>query len=299
MKTMLETRHLIYFRAVAEHLNFTRAAESLNMSQPPLSYQIKQLEDYLGVDLFHRTKRTVKLTEAGEYFYEVTVRTLNNFNNHIETVRKIGQGEIGNLRTGFGGSIVYDILPKIIQHIHSQYPKLKLTVQQLTTSQQINALKNGDIDIGILVPPIYDQSINVLPIRKEEFIVCLHKDHPLAQYPAPLNIDLFRDENIIMTPYEAGAGYYESIMRLCQLGGFSPNITQTAQEQHTIVSLVASGIGIAFVPSSSSRINQENVVYRKLTEKVYKETAVAWNVGDNTPSVKLFLSVIEENILKR
>ena len=178
---MLETRNLIYFKTVAEHLNFTRAAESLNMSQPPLSYQIKKLEEYLGIELFYRTNRKVELTEAGKYFYQVVVKTLNNLTNSIETVRKIGKGEIGNLQIGFGGSVVYDILPKIIQQIHFKHPKLKLNVQQLTTSQQVNSLKNGDIDIGILVPPIDNVSINVLPIRKEEFVVCLHKDHPLTQ----------------------------------------------------------------------------------------------------------------------
>lgn len=294
---MLEMRQLYYFKSVAEHLNFTKAAKALNMSQPPLSYQIKQLEKYLEVELFYRTKRSVQLTEAGKYFYEVTVRTLNNISNHVDTVRKIGKGEMGTLRMGFGGSVVYDILPKIIQHIHLTYPNLKLTVQQLTTSQQINALNNGDIDIGILVAPINDGSINVLPIRKEEFVVCLHKNHPFAQYKEPLHISLFQEEKIIMTPYHAGSGYYNSIISLCKLGGFSPNITQMAQEQHTITSLVAAGIGIAFVPISTSKINHEDVVYRKLTEKVYKETAVAWNIGDNNPSVELFLSVIKENIL--
>lgn len=293
-ESMLETRHLLYFKTVAEHLNFTRAAEALNMSQPPLSHQIKQLETYLDVKLFHRTNRTVKLTAAGQYFYEVTVRTLNNLNSHIKTVRKIDQGEIGKVRIGFGGSVVYDVLPKIIQHLHASYPELKLNVKQLTTSQQIDALNNGDIDIGILVPPIQDSSIKIMPIRREEFIVCLHKNHPLAKQTEPLKTASFRDEPIIMTPYSAGSGYYEAVMSLCNKGGFSPHITQTAEEQHTIVSLVASGIGIAFVPLSTSMIHQEKVVYRKLTEKVYKETAVAWNVGDNTPAVHLFLTTIKQ-----
>ncbi|HLQ71679.1 MAG TPA: LysR family transcriptional regulator, partial [Bacillota bacterium] len=97
---MLEVRHLHYFKAVAEHLNFTKAAQSVNMSQPPLSYQIKQLEKYLGVDLFYRTNRSVKLTKAGKYFYDVTVKTLNNFESQVEMVKKIGEGKIGNLRLG-------------------------------------------------------------------------------------------------------------------------------------------------------------------------------------------------------
>lgn len=295
---MLETRHLIYFKAVAEHLNFTRAAESLNMSQPPLSYQIKQLEEFLDVELFHRTNRTVELTEAGEYFYKITIQILNNLVKQVETVRKIAKGEIGLLRIGFGGSIVYDILPKIIQHIHSTYPTLKLDVQQLTTSQQINALRDGDLDVGILVPPVKEPEIHTLPIRQEEFIVCLHKDHPLADAEEPLSIADFRDDNIIMTPYQAGSGYYESVMNLCRIGGFSPNITQTAQEQHTIVSLVSSGIGTAFVPLSSSKINQDNVVYRKLKEKVYKQTAVAWHSNNPSPVVELFLFLMKENILE-
>lgn len=213
------------------------------------------------------------------------------------TVIKLGKGEIGNLRIGFGGSVVFDILPQIIQLVHSKYPNLKLIVQQLTTSQQINALINGDIDVGILVPPIGEPLINVLPILQEEFVVCLNKEHPLAKDEGLLNISSFKEDNIIMTPYEAGTGYYESIMSLCKIGGFEPKITQTAQEQHTIVSLVASGIGIAFVPSSTAKINHENIVYREIEEKVYKETAVAWNIGDDTPSVRLFLSIIKDNII--
>lgn len=294
LKRMLETRHLLYFKTVAEHLNFTRAAESLSMSQPPLSKQIKQLEAYLGVKLFHRTNRIVKLTEAGKYFYEVTVRTFNNMDSYLDTVRKIDKGEIGNLRIGFGGSVVYDILPKIIQHIHSSYPDLKLNVMQLTTAQQIKALNNGEIDIGFLVPPVDDSTIDIMSIRKEEFIVCLHKDHPLAKQTEPLNIASFRDDNIIMTPYSTGIGYYQSVITLCKTGGFFPNIIQTAQEQQTIVSFVASGIGIAFVPLSTSKINHEHVVYRKLSEKIYKETAAAWNKDDNTAAVHLFLSTIKE-----
>lgn len=290
---MIETRHLVYFKTVAEHLNFTKAAKHLNISQPPLSHQIKQLEELLGVNLFYRTNRKVELTEAGKYFYEVTIKTLNNLENQIETVRKIGNGEIGNLRIGFGGSVIYDILPKIIHDIHQRYPELKLTVQQLTTFQQVNALKNGEIDIGILVPPINEVSIKTLPIRKEQFVVCLNKNHPLSNIKEPLPIKLFSNEDIIMTPYFAGMGYYESVISLCKLGGFTPNVTQTAQEQQTIVSLVASGLGVAFVPLSTSNIHHKNVVYRKLQEKVYKETAIAWNKGDITPSVQLFLSFIK------
>src|SRR5690625_2165720 len=237
VKNMLETRHLQYFKAVAEHLNFTRAAESLNMSQPPLSHQIKQLEEYLDVELFDRTNRTVKLTEAGKYFYEVTVQTLNKMDNYIDTVRKIDKGVVGNLRIGFGGSVVYDILPKIIQHIHTSFPKLQLNVKQLTTAQQIQALNNGEIDIGFLVPPTQDPSIDVMTIRKEEFIVCLPKHHPLANQTEPLKIASFKNDNVIMTPYPTGTGYYDSVISLCKTGGFSPNIIQTAQEQQTIVSL--------------------------------------------------------------
>src|SRR5699024_1571989 len=157
---MIETRHLVYFKTVAEHLNFTNAAKALNMSQPPLSFQIKQLEESIGVELFHRTNRTVRLTEAGEYFHTATLRLLSNMDNHVETVRKIGKGEVGTLRIGFSGSVVYDILPKIIEHIHSKYPELKLNVSQLTTSQQVNALIHGELDVGILVPPIHDDTIN-------------------------------------------------------------------------------------------------------------------------------------------
>ena len=294
---MIETRHLIYFKAVAEYLNFTKAAESLNISQPPLSYQIKQLEEQIGTRLFFRTNRKVQLTEAGVYFYEVTTKLLNNLENSIENVKKIGNGEVGTLRLGFGGSVVYDLLPEIIQYLHEQYPKLKLNLQQQTTDKQVKALKNGDIDVGILVPPINEPEINLLPLREEEFIVCLHYSHPLAASTLPLSITELQDEAVIMTPPNAGRGYYQSIIQLCQKGGFTPKITQFAQEQHTIVSLVASGIGIAFVPLSTSKIQQKHVVYKRLKEKVFKQTAIAWQQKESNPSVELFISIIRRKLL--
>src|SRR5699024_598125 len=124
------------------------------MSQPPLSYQIKKLEEYLGVDLFNRTNKYITLTEAGKYFYDILQSTLSNLENQIDIVKQIGKGELYNLKIGFGGSVVHDLLPEIIHYVKFKYPKLELTVQQYTTAQQVLALKNGEIDIGILVPPL-------------------------------------------------------------------------------------------------------------------------------------------------
>jgi len=296
VQRVLEIKQLYYFKIVAEHLNFTKAAKSLNMSQPPLSYQIKKLEEYLGVDLFNRTNKYITLTEAGKYFYDISQSTLSNLENQIDIVKQIGKGELYNLKIGFGGSVVHDLLPEIIHYVKFKYPKLELTVQQYTTAQQVLALKNGEIDIGILVPPLNDLSINTLSIRQEEFIVCLHKNHPFANKTEPLSVSSFKNECIITPPNEAGSSYFDGIISLCKLGGFSPDITLSAQEQHTMVSFVASKLGISFVPYSTSRIINKNVVYKKLLEKVYKETALAWNSTNHNPAVHLFISIIKEII---
>lgn len=289
----MELRHLRYFVAVAKHLHFSTAAKELNISQPPLSKQIKQLEDELGVTLFLRTNRDVKLTAAGAYFFESAKNILDMVERDVNTVRKIHCGEIGTLTIGFGGSVVFDLLPKIIKEIKNRYPEIKLNVRQLTTEEQLKSLLNGTIDVGLLVPPIENKKIDLFPIRDEVFVVCLPKNHYLAKSTKPIDIKELANEPIIMTPESSGKGYYNSVLSLCRKGGFYPNITQTAQEQQTLVSLVAAELGIAFVPESTKRIIHENVQYLSLKQQHKKVTAVAWNPDCSPPVVKLFIDLIK------
>ncbi len=296
---MMELRHLRYFVTVAEHLHFSIAAKKLNISQPPLTRQIKQLEEELEVELFIRTNREVKLTEAGKYFYEAAKQTLDKVERERIKVKKIHNGETGSLTIGFGGSVVYDLLPKIIQVVHRKYPDIHLNVRQLTTEDQVKSLINGEIDAGLLVPPIENEKISLLPIREEVFVACVPKNHPLAKREQTVSVEEFANEKIILTPKNAGKGYYNSVIELCRKGGFYPNITQTAQEQQTLVSLVASELGIAFVPESTKKIIHENVKYVSLKQQHKKITAAAWNIDNSVPVVKLFIQLLRNNFVKK
>ncbi|WP_040978444.1 LysR family transcriptional regulator [Oceanobacillus jeddahense] len=294
----MELRHLRYFTVVAKHLHFSEAANELNISQPPLSKQIKQLEEELGITLLKRNNRKVELTEAGKYFYKSAIRILNVIEKDIEIARNIDYGEIGSLTIGFGGTVVYDLLPKIIKQVKVNYPNIKLEVRQLTTSDQIKSLLEGEIDVGILVPPVEEENISTLSIREELFVACVPGNHRLANNDSPVDIKEFKHDPIIMTPEKSGKGYYHSVINLCRNAGFYPNIEQTAQEQQTIVSLVASELGVAFVPQSTKRVVHENVKYLPLLQEHKKVTALAWHKGNYIPAVNLFIDLIKEHFVE-
>lgn len=292
----MEIRHLLYFQAVAKYLNFSEAAKSLNISQPPLSIQISQLEEEMGVELFYRTNRKVELTEAGEYFNSSCDFIINLLNKEIEITRKIHEGEIGSITLGFSGSVVHDILPTIIKEMKLQYPSLNIVVEQHTSGEQEKLLLNGHLNVGILVPPVTSDKIKTLPINQEDFKLVLPINHEYASIEEPIDLSILKHMNFIMTPEESGKGYYDSVITLCKNAGFYPIITQRAQEQQTIISLVASELGVALVPNSSTKIINDDVVYKSLRQQYKKTTALAWHVDSQSPGSKLFKSFINKLI---
>jgi len=292
----LEIRHLIYFQAVAKYLNFSKAAKSLNISQPPLSMQIAQLEEEIGVRLFHRTNRKVELTEAGYYFNSSCDFIINLLNKEIDTTKKIHAGELGTIVLGFSGSAVYDILPTIIKEMKLRHPNLNIVVEQHTSGEQEKLLLNGHLNLGILVPPVSNEKIKFLPINQEDFKLVLPLDHEYSKLPEPIDLSILKDEDFIMTPEESGKGYYDSVISLCNNAGFYPVIAQRAQEQQTIISLVASELGVALVPNSSTNIINSDVVFKSIKQQYKKTTALAWHVDSQSPGVKLFRKLINNLI---
>ncbi|MCG1008473.1 LysR family transcriptional regulator [Salinicoccus sp. ID82-1] len=292
----MELRHIRYFQAVAKHLHFSKAAKELNISQPPLSKQIRLLEEELGVKLFKRNNRNVELTEAGIYFANSCKFILNLLDKEIETTREMHKGELGTITLGFSGSVVYNILPTVIKELKRRYPNLNLIVEQHTSSEQEKHILNGNINLGMLVPPTRSEKIETLLIKKEGFLVVLPKTHEIAQNQEPIDLSLLKEEKFIMTRETSGKGYYDSIIALCKSAGFYPNIVQNAQEQQTIISLVASELGIAVVPESSASILNEEVVFKKINQSHKKSTALAWHKDSQSPAVKIFKELVEDLI---
>ncbi|MBD2072110.1 LysR family transcriptional regulator [Leptolyngbya sp. FACHB-671] len=299
----MELRHLHYFIAVAEELHFSRAAERLHISQPPLSQQIRDLEEELGVKLFERTKRQVHLTEAGNVFLERSYRVLAQLEQAIAATQRIGRGEVGQLAIGFVGSAMYTVLPEILRVFREQFPAVELHLHELTTAQQIQALYDKQVDVGIVRSAISEPGLSVECFLPESLVLALPETHPLSTQ-TQVSLSTLADELFILFPAKMGPVFYEQIINMCQQAGFRPKVAQEAVQMETIVGLVAAGLGIAIVPDSLQKFHRGGVIYRNLKEEIPNTGLyLTWRQHDSSPVVRTFLDLArrttqEESTLK-
>ena len=291
----MELRHLRYFVAVAEELNFSRAAERLHIAQPPLSQQIRDLEAELGVVLFNRTKRRVELTAPGQVFLEKVHQSIQSIEQAVEAVQRASRGEIGRLSVGFNSSATYSVLPQILRGFRERYPQVELYLHELTTSQQLECLHQHQIDAGILYLPIESSALKVVSILKERLVVAMPESHPLA-VSSQLSIRALSREPFIIPPHRLGGGLYSKIMQFFQQSGFNPIVVQEAMQLQTMISLVAGEVGVALVPASLQNLQRAGVVYRYLQELTPEvEIAIAWRQRDDgSPVLQKFIDAVRE-----
>lgn len=291
---MIELRHLRYFVAVAEELHFGRAAERLHMAQPPLSQQIRQLESELGFQLFHRSRRKVELTEAGQVFLAECQQVLHQLEVAIQTGRQASRGEAGQLTIGFVGSAAYNVLPEILRYFRAQVPDVTLELKELTTDQQLARLHESRLDLGFVRPPIEDPTCQVMTVLREPLVVALPAHHPLA-YQAQVPLSALASEPFILFPRPLAPGLYDQMIALCQQAEFSPRVAQEAIQMQTIVSLVAAEIGVAIVPRSLQNLQRTGVIYKPLREKTPQaEIALMWRHAIPTPAVQQFVRITQQ-----
>ncbi|MBD2020890.1 LysR family transcriptional regulator [Leptolyngbya sp. FACHB-36] len=289
----MELRHLHYFIAVAEELNFSRAADRLHMAQPPLSQQIRQLEQELGFQVFHRTKRRVQLTEAGQAFLVEARQVLQHLDQAVQTGRQASRGEVGQLAIGFVSSTAYNILPPILQSFRRQVPDVTLELRELTTREQLQALLEGKLDIGFVRPPVEEPELATAVIFREPLMVALPEFHAL-QKRAKVPVRSLSNEPFILFPRAIAPGLYDPIISLCLQAGFSPRVVQEAIQMQTIVSLVAAEMGVAIVPLSLRNLQRQGVIYKPLQESTpMVEIVMIWRKTP-TPIVQRFLAVTND-----
>lgn len=287
----MELRHLHYFIAVAEELHFSRAAERLHISQPPLSQQIQSLEAELGVKLFERTKRQVHLTEAGKVFLERACLVLAHLEQAIAVTQRIGRGEIGQLAIGFVDSAMYTVLPEILRIFREQFPAVELRLHELTTTQQIQALYDKQIDVGIVRSAISEPGLSVEYLLDESLVLALPENHPFSAQ-TQVSLSSLADEFFILFPAKLGPLFYEQIVQSCQHAGFHPKVAQEAVQMQTIVGLVAAGLGIAIVPASMQNFHRSGVIYRPLQEQIPNTGLyLTWRQHDSSPVMSTFLKL--------
>ncbi|MEM6400513.1 MAG: LysR substrate-binding domain-containing protein [Cyanobacteria bacterium P01_D01_bin.116] len=287
----MELRHLRYFVTVAEELHFGRAAERLHIAQPPLSQQIRQLENELGFELFHRTKRKVELTEAGKAFLTEVEQIFRQLEQAIFLGRQVSRGEIGQLVVGFVSSAAYNILPDFLLQFRNSNPNINLELHESTTEEQSRWLQSGKIDVGFVRPPVNKDIYNSKIVFQESLIVAVPENHHLANIEK-ISLKSLVNESFILFPRFLAPGLYDLIISFCQQFDFSPKPAQEAIQMQTIVSLVAAEIGVAIVPESLQNLQRTGVVYKYFVEKTPQVSiAMIWRKNDLSVVLKKFLEV--------
>lgn len=290
----MEFRQLQYFLAVAEELNFSRAAKRLNIAQPPLTRQIRQMEQELGVELFYRTKRRVELTDAGRAFVEESRRILVQVEQSMQVAQRASRGEIGRLVVAFEGSSAYDIVPNSLKTYRERFPAVELVVLGMTTGEQVQALHERQISAGFVVPPLKgkDKEIAVEAVLQEPLLLALPENHPLTTQPR-VRVRSLANEPFIMAQRDSGCGLYDQAIAVCQRAGFSPRVMQEVNEMQVMLGFVAAGLGIALLSASVKQFQRPGVVYRELQPST-PEVALAmiWRRDNLSPVLQAFLGVV-------
>ena len=290
----MELRHLRYFVTLAEELHFGRAAERLHIAQPPLSQQIRQLEGELGFELFYRTKRKVQLTEAGQVFLDEVQQIMRQLQQAIQVGRQTSRGEIGQLVVGFVSSAAYNILPTILRTFRSCVPGVSIELHELTTDQQLEWLREGRMDVGLLRPPVEENRFSCETIFQESLMVALPEAHLLASQ-SNVCLTSLANEPFILFPRILAPGLYDLIISLCQQAGFSPKVAQEAIQMQTIVSLVAADMGVAIVPASLQNLQRIGVVYKTLQEPTPKVAiAIILRKNETSPTVLRLVEIVKQ-----
>lgn len=289
---VMDIRKMKYFITVAEELNFSRAAERLMMAQPPLSQEIRKLEEELGVQLLHRTKRMVELTDAGKIFLEGARQTLLQVDRTIKETQLADEGKIGHLIIGFVDST--ETVINILKSFRERFPKIQLILREMTTDQQIKALYEKQIHIGFIRSKQNNEILYSEVCSKERLKLVLYEDHPLVSLPN-ISIKELVDEPFVLFPRHFGSNFYDLIISYFWEHGVSLNIVQEAIQMQTIVNLVAAGMGISVVPSSVESYKKSGVMYKDIQEHTPEINLYAgWRQDEKSVVLENFLAVVRE-----
>ncbi len=280
---------------VAREQNFTRAAEKLGIAQPPLSRQIQQLEDELGVILLKRGSRPVTLTDIGRLLYEQSVQVLERVDEMRAMVHRLQQAGRDRFRIGFVASTLYGKLPEVIRLYRAARPQVELTLLELTTLEQVIALKENRIDVGFGRIPLDDPAIRRQLLRNEQLVVAAAVGDPLLERPPPLLLEHLTAELLIIYPQAPRPSYADQVLAHFRDRGLRPHSVHEVRELQTALGLVAAGMGIALVPAAVEKFQREGVAYRPLDEAgATSPIFMSCRKDDRSPDIGLVLKLIRE-----
>ncbi|WP_344943867.1 LysR family transcriptional regulator, partial [Actinomadura miaoliensis] len=288
----LDLRQLRAFVVVAEVLHFGRAAQVLGIAQPPLSQQIGRLERRVGHKLFERHARGVTLTPAGRELLPAARGALEQVSGGLDAARRVAGGKAGRLRVGFAASLAFTVLPEAIRGYRRRCPDVELDLRELTSAPQVDALRAGALDVGLVRETPAGPDLAAVPVQHEPFVAVLPDGHPLGRDEA-VAVEALADEPFVLFPRAAGPAFHDRVSGVCGDAGFTPRVVQRAVEWQTLVAFVGAGLGVTIAPAGVSRLRLDGVVYRPLTpEPAPTVVALCWREGDTRPLLRGFVETV-------
>jgi LysR family transcriptional regulator, benzoate and cis,cis-muconate-responsive activator of ben and cat genes len=294
----MELRHLRYFEAVARDLSFSQAAQKLHIAQPPLSRQIRQLEDELGAQLLDRSTRPMQLTPAGRFFYEQSAHTLRHIKEVAAGARRLAKGQRTWFGVGFVPSLLYGWLPDLIKNFRLRVSDVELGLSELITVQQAEALKAGRIDVGFGRLQLDDPAITSEVLMEESLVAVLSAGHRLCS-GRRLSLAHLADEPIVLYPARPRPSYADEVIKIFRSRELPIRVAMEVNELQTAVGMVAAGVGVALVPESVKRLHRNDVSYRPLIDSgVVSPVIINFRTDDQSPELARFRDLVKE-VLER
>jgi len=294
----LDPRLLRYFIAVADERHFSRAAQRLHISQPPLSYAIRQLEETLGARLLDRTSRHVALTEAGHALYREAQGLLRQAEEVGTLVRRIDAGLLGRLHIGFVGSMLYRGLPALLADLRAALPDVEQVLSEFNSKDQIEAVRRGELDLGFIHANPVPRELGVRDLVAEPFVVCLPDGHALAGRRR-MDLKALAADDFVMFARAASPSYYETVMSLCASAGFVPAVRHEVRHWLSVASLVSQGLGVSIVPACLARSGLAGTRFIAFRHEARSVSQVIWRQTDMSPMLQTVLRRVREQYAPR
>lgn len=298
----MELRHLRYVVTLAETLHFGRAAERLHLSQPPLSLQIRQLEEELRIKLFNRTKRQVQLTEAGRMFVQEARVILAQAAHAANLASRVNQGEMGQLTIGVAGPADAPIFVQILRAFAAKHPRVRIVLRNMSSLDQTQAISEGRLHAGFVALPIDDAGLATETVMRQPIMIALPRDHPLARRQR-VPLQALAGEPQIMFARSNGPRFFDAVLAACREAGFSMNIAHEVDNLYTACALVAAGLGVCLVPAGvQDSHSTASVVVKPVTPALpHIEThiALAYKPQSTNELVPLFVDTVREVVAKQ
>ncbi|RLM21701.1 transcriptional regulator [Brenneria alni] len=296
----MELRYLRYFVAVATARNFTRAAEYLGISQPPLSQQIRKLEHEIGTPLFKRLTRSVEMTEAGKVLYVDACQLLKLTDAAIDRARSIARGEAGSFNIGFSSSSSFHPTVLKLLHVYRQrYPDVSLNPCEENSPLLLTELHNKNLDVAFLrLPCDISSEFNSEILAEESMELALPADHPLHNKKS-VHLSELKQEQLIISPREVSPRLHDMIIRACYLSGYQPTLSQLAPQLPATIGMVSAGFGIAIIPKSLSCIKMGNVSYHTIEDARLKtQIIMVWRQHEHSPMIMNLVQLLRTHLRK-